>query len=352
MDPAEFRLVAQILDKGRKDMNELFTISILNWNGKHLLDKSIGSALKQNYSPIEVILVDNGSTDGSVEFVKKKFGKKVKIIKLKENKGYAAGHNAGFSHGRGKWIALMSNDVILPPNWAEEVMKSASKNPDAGIIATGLQTGEKFILGNYFDVLGITAQCNDLKAKELMTASGGVFALDKKLFTRPYDDDYFIYGDEAYLASRCLLKNKKIIPCSGAAYMIQGSGSESSKLIGQKTIFLTERNELINFLRFLRIKTIFLLFPIVGFHFLVSKFLYLLLSGKFHYLLERSKAWLWVLINIKSILKKRSESQKEIRTSDRVLFKPFISAEISETGAQGFILKTYQSYARLVYGLI
>src|SRR3989344_3693256 len=99
-------------------MKPLFTISILNWNGKHLLRKSIGSALNQTYKPVEVILVDNGSTDGSVEFVQKKFGKKVKIIQLDKNKGYASGHNAGFQSARGKWVALMSNDVILKSDWA------------------------------------------------------------------------------------------------------------------------------------------------------------------------------------------------------------------------------------------
>ncbi len=354
MDFVEFCPVAQILDKRRKNMKKpLFTISILNWNGKHLLNDAIGSALKQSYKPIEVILVDNGSSDGSVEFVKKRFGKKVRIVMLKENKGYAGGHNAGFKKANGKWVALMSNDVTLPGNWASEVMKSAGKNHEAGIIAAPLKISEKkVIFGNYFDMLGITAQCNDLKAKELMTASGGIFAVNKKLFSKPYDEDYFIYGDEAYLATRCLLKKMKVITCPEAGYFVQGLGSESSKKLGQRTVFLTERNDLINFFRFLQIKTIFLLLPILLFHFFASKFLYLVFSGKFDYLFCRGKAWLWVLKNAGVIYKKRRETQKEIVASDRVLFNPFINAEISESGINGYVLKAYQSYIRFILPLI
>lgn len=330
-----------------------FSISVLNWNGKHLLKKSIESALAQTYRPIEVILVDNGSTDGSVEFVKKLFGKKVEVIALKENQGYSRGHNIGFQRSRGKWTALMSNDVILDKNWVSEVMKTVSSEAKAGVIGShGYYTNKtEPVNGNYFDLIGIVAPCRNKWATSLMTVAGGVFAVNKALFDKPYDDDYFIYGDESFLGIRNLLKRNTNRICLSSSYTFQGSGSEGTSRLGKRAVFLSERNNLLNFFRFLKLKTILLLLPIfIAQNF--GKMVKLFLTGKWDYLKWRLQAWLWLASNIGTILKKRRESQSERKTGDRAIFELFTSASPSEFSENKIMLKIVQKYVQLIYGVI
>ena len=73
------------------------SIIILNWNGREHLDVCLTSVFKQSYQGYEVILVDNGSTDDSVEYVRNNFPQ-VKVIECKKNYGFAEGNNIGIRH--------------------------------------------------------------------------------------------------------------------------------------------------------------------------------------------------------------------------------------------------------------
>ena len=71
------------------------TVIVLNWNGKELTIKCLESLKKVNYSSFNILVVDNGSTDGSVDTLKEKFPE-VSILALENNLGYASGNNRGF----------------------------------------------------------------------------------------------------------------------------------------------------------------------------------------------------------------------------------------------------------------
>ena len=73
------------------------TVIVLNWNGRELLEDCLGSLEKVDYNNFNVLVVDNGSTDKSVNYIKTTFPS-VDVIELGENLGYAAGNNAGFKH--------------------------------------------------------------------------------------------------------------------------------------------------------------------------------------------------------------------------------------------------------------
>ncbi|NNG45507.1 MAG: glycosyltransferase, partial [Deltaproteobacteria bacterium] len=79
---------------------------ILNWNGRHLLEECLDSVLSQTFTDFETIVVDNGSTDGSVDFLNETWGGKVKIISLPSNAGFAGGNNAGIRAARGMYAVL------------------------------------------------------------------------------------------------------------------------------------------------------------------------------------------------------------------------------------------------------
>ena len=110
------------------------SVIIVNWNTKDMLMKCLRSIYKNKSSRIkEVILVDNASTDGSVEAVKKNFDR-VKIIQNKSNLGFAKANNLGIKSSMGKYICLMNSDVEVLNNSIDSMYMFMEKNSDIGVL--------------------------------------------------------------------------------------------------------------------------------------------------------------------------------------------------------------------------
>ena len=93
------------------------------------------SLRKQKFRNFQTILVDNGSADGSAEYVRKHFGE-VKLIALNENRGFTGGNIAGYKQARGELIVLLNNDTETDPHWLEEIHKASLDFPRAGSFAS------------------------------------------------------------------------------------------------------------------------------------------------------------------------------------------------------------------------
>ena len=111
------------------------SVIIPNWNGKHFLSDCLGALARQTFQDFETILVDNGSTDGSPEFVRTEFPG-VTLIALPNNLGFTGGTLKGYAHARGKIIALLNNDTEAHPKWLEEIHGAIQSYPDAGSFAS------------------------------------------------------------------------------------------------------------------------------------------------------------------------------------------------------------------------
>ena len=110
------------------------TVIVLNWNGKELTIKCIESLKKVNYSNINILVVDNGSTDGSVDTLKEKFPE-VSILALENNLGYAGGNNRGFDSLEAdppKFVIFLNNDTIVDENFIEPLVKQLLTKKHAG----------------------------------------------------------------------------------------------------------------------------------------------------------------------------------------------------------------------------
>jgi len=110
----------------------LISIIILNWNGKEMTEECLNSLLPQITTSFEVIVVDNGSTDGSLEYLKKKFPF-IKLIKNKENLGYAGGNNLGVKNAKGNYVLILNNDIVLDNNFLKEILKHKNKADILGV---------------------------------------------------------------------------------------------------------------------------------------------------------------------------------------------------------------------------
>jgi len=124
------------MERGDKIMSakpRVFVI-ILNWNGKDYLNDCLPTISNQTYPNYKVVLVDNGSTDDSVEFVKKNYPH-VAIIELDRNYGFSKGNNIGIEYALKKgadYVLLLNNDTVVKENFLEELVLVAENN-NAGI---------------------------------------------------------------------------------------------------------------------------------------------------------------------------------------------------------------------------
>lgn len=106
------------------------SVVIVNYNGKEFIEECIDSVLESNYPNFEIVLVDNGSTDGSVELLKKNHGNsnKVKLIFSKENLYFAGGNNLGAKHATGDNLIFLNSDTKVDPQWIDELVACAGNN--------------------------------------------------------------------------------------------------------------------------------------------------------------------------------------------------------------------------------
>lgn len=115
-----------------KEITDLTSIIILNYNGSGVVEHCIDSIINNTDSPYELILIDNFSTDSSRNYVenveqtviKSKLCRRIKTVLLDKNVGYGAGNNAGMEVATGKYICIMNNDIIVPEGWLTSLIRN------------------------------------------------------------------------------------------------------------------------------------------------------------------------------------------------------------------------------------
>lgn len=116
------------------------SIILVNYNGKHFLGACLDALRGQTYpeTAFEVIVSDNASSDGSVEFVRDSYPW-VRIVENQKNLGFATGNNAAIDISRGDYLVLLNNDTVPQSTWLENLVKVAEDNPQAGMVTGRLR---------------------------------------------------------------------------------------------------------------------------------------------------------------------------------------------------------------------
>ena len=237
--------------------NPLVSIIVLNWNGKEHLQECLISVLKTTYSPIEIIVADNGSTDGSVQLVRSCFATVI-VLENGNNLGYAEGNNRGIEIAKGKYVVTLNNDVIVEPGWLDKPIEFLEK--DHRLLAV---CGRQM---NYYDRSkidslfhypgpellflqaghGETMEQNSMFAMPgyVIAINGGSGIYRKKMFVElgGFDRNYFFYNEETDLCMRAFLKGWSclFVPQS-VVYHKEG---ESFKTSRGKNLYFHERNRI------------------------------------------------------------------------------------------------------------
>jgi GT2 family glycosyltransferase len=106
------------------------SVVIVNWNSAADLSECLTSLQRQSVAPLEIIVVDNGSSDGSAAMVRQRFPD-VKLLANEQNLGFAPAVNQGIEHARGEWVATLNNDTVADSRWIERLLAAADSAPAA-----------------------------------------------------------------------------------------------------------------------------------------------------------------------------------------------------------------------------
>jgi GT2 family glycosyltransferase len=189
---------------------------IVNWNGGAMLQDAVASLLDQSWTALEVIVVDNGSNDGSADQAERAFGDRIRIIRTGRNLGFAGGNNVGFAHATGDWMFLLNSDAVCDPNVVEDLMTFVADRPDVGQLACRvLQASQP----HFFDSVGLLLypdgvcrsrgwEEKDLgqydRPEQVIAPHGCACALRASMLKQigGFDEDFFCYLEDMDLGVR------------------------------------------------------------------------------------------------------------------------------------------------------
>ena len=120
----------------RDGEHPLVSVIVVNWNGLDYLPGCLDSLAAQSYPTLETIVVDNGSTDGSVEYLRSRRSDRLQLLEQPGNLGFAGGNNVGIRTSKGAYVALLNNDAEADPGWVEALVAAAESDPAIGMCAS------------------------------------------------------------------------------------------------------------------------------------------------------------------------------------------------------------------------
>jgi len=307
--------------------NDLSKVSIviLNWNGEKFLKKFLPKVVSNSFATgheVEVVVADNGSTDGSVDWLKNEFPE-VRTILFNTNHGFTGGYNLALKQVDADYYLLLNSDVDVPEGWLEPLVQFMESNPQVAACQPKLLSyaepnrfeyagasggfvdflGYPFCRGRILSVTEIDeGQYND--ASEVFWASGACMLIRSTDFwsVGGFDNDFFAHMEEIDLCWR--LKNMGrsiwVVPQSKVFHV--GGGTLPNN--NPRKVYFNHRNNLYMLLKNLPGRKLLVVIPFRILLDWFSAFLYLM-SGKFGFFISVFQAHLTFISNSKRIYRKR-----------------------------------------------
>jgi GT2 family glycosyltransferase/glycosyltransferase involved in cell wall biosynthesis len=239
------------------------TLIVLNYNGRQHLQECLGSLLKLDYPPdkLEVLLVDNASTDDSAAFVRAQFPS-VRVMVNASNLGFAAGNNAGAAQAHGQYVIFLNNDMWVDASFARHLVEAVRSEPEAVCAGARILNWDGKLIdfgGSAGHFAGYAYQVDTGKpvdaaqydsVRPTLFACGGAMLIDRQVFLDAggFDEDYFIYYEDFDLGWRLWLLGYKVMYAPKAVVNHRHHGTMSSFNNHRKTV-LYKRNSLLSALK-------------------------------------------------------------------------------------------------------
>lgn len=292
------------------------SIVVLNYNGKRYLDDCFQSLAEVDYPNFEVVMVDNNSTDDSVEYIKRTY-QWVRIIQTGRNGGFAFGNNFGIKETDGKYVFLLSNDTIATKDFLHKVVEVAESNSDVGVVGAYLLPpkckGCEYLLSN-------------IPSKRILADSvwGIAMLIRRDILERVglLDETCFIMWEDCEYGWRAnLLGYKVILACDAVIYHI---GAATLKAIK----YLYTKEWMYEFLKnkiyiYLKVRSPFYLVLFLPYEIIRSfaRIPYYKWYYNVNMLSAILKAWKWSFHHLKETFEKRRGIMRGKKISDWKLLK-------------------------------
>jgi GT2 family glycosyltransferase len=234
------------------------SIIIVNWNRRDLLRDCLRSLEHQSHPSFEVILVDNGSIDGSAEMAESEFAASfpLRLIRNRENAGFCVANNQGIALASGSLIALLNNDAVAEPAWLEELAR-AFDDPTIGMAASKILVYEdpsridkvghliypdgqnrgrgsgQIDRGQFDDIEEVLWPdgCAAMYRRAMLDEIGG------------FDEDFFAYADDAELGLRARIAGWRCLYIPKA--VVRHHRGSTLGLLSSRRLELIERNRIL-----------------------------------------------------------------------------------------------------------
>lgn len=251
------------MDQNSNNTHPSVAVVILNWNGKHWLEKFLPSVVNTAYEPLSIYVGDNASTDNSLQFIRETFPL-VQIIENDQNYGFAEGYNRVLAQIEADYFVLLNSDVEVSENWILPVVRLMEQNERIAAAQPKIKSfhqprlfeyagaaggyidafGYPFCKGRIFDTIEMDrGQYN--QSEEIFWASGAAFFIKKKYWQLAggFDSDLFAHMEEIDLCWRIQNMGYKILYCPDSEIFHVGGGTLNSA--SPHKTYLNFRNNLI-----------------------------------------------------------------------------------------------------------
>jgi len=230
----------------------LVSVIIVNYNGRKFLTGCLGAIQNQDLVPFEVIIVDNASADGSVEFIRQEFPS-VRLCIQESNLGFAGGSNAGIRESKGDFILTLNNDTVVSPGFIRALVQPMIADPSIGMCAAKMVLPDGRInstgicisrSGAAWDRGGGEEEHGQYDLpEEVFGPCAGAALYRRSMLDRIglFDEDFFLFMEDVDLAFRAQLSGWKCmyVPAARVVHFQGGTAharSETAVYYGNRNV--------------------------------------------------------------------------------------------------------------------
>ncbi|MBK7256639.1 MAG: glycosyltransferase family 2 protein [Ignavibacteriae bacterium] len=292
------------------------SVVIVHYNGERLLDACLASVQAQVYRPVEVILVDNGSSDGSIAMVRVKYPE-VRVLAQGTNLGFAEGNNRGVEAATGEYVVLLNNDTEVTADWLPGLLEYMM-DPAVAVVTSKVVTDgvpDRFYsMNGSLNPLGYNIMRVFADLSHIFFAGGASVMFRRAEIPRPFLNEYFLYHEDVFLSWRLRLLGRDVRMAQRSLVYHRGSATTKTQASAFVT-FYQERNKLLNALLLFGGWTLLRLAPLMVMEG-IAKLIAGTVSGR-KSPLGILRGYVWILSHAGWVLARRRELQASRVVPDR-----------------------------------
>ncbi|GAA0272871.1 glycosyltransferase family 2 protein [Faecalicatena contorta] len=235
------------------------TIVIPNYNGKHFMEPCLASLKKQSYTKFKILVVDNCSSDGSLEYMEKNYPE-IEVLALDKNYGFSHAVNVGIKHTDTPYVILLNNDTIVETHYVQEMVRAIERNRRIFSVSSKMiqmyhpelidSAGDLYTLLGWGICRGTGRSVRYFnRCDRIFSACAGAAIYRRKVFEEIgfFDEMHFAYLEDVDIGYRAKIYGYDNIFCPSAKVYHVGSGTSGSKYNSFKVKLSARNNIYLNY---------------------------------------------------------------------------------------------------------